>query len=231
MENILLPSSITFEPSANPNQGALVVTPLYHGYGTTLGNAMRRVLLSSLPGAAITAIKIKGAAHEFSAISGIKEDGVEIVLNVKQVRLKVFSAEPVRLQLKVTGARVVTAGDIEASSDVEIINKDLPLFTITDPKTTVELEFIAGQGRGYVPVEERENKNTELGTIAIDSIYTPVVDVGYTVEFTRVGDITNFEKLMLNIETDGTISPKEAASESVKILMEHFKLIVDAVAS
>ena len=229
MENLLLPSSITFEQGDHANRGKLVVSPLFHGYGTTVGNAIRRVLLSSLNGGAVTSMKIKGAAHEFSAIPGIKEDGVEILLNVKQIRLKVFSAEPVRLHLKVKKAGAVTAGDIEANAEVEVMNKDLLLFNVTDAKVGVDIEFIAEQGRGYVPVEERDIKNAELGTIAVDAIYTPVVDVGYVVEFTRVGDITNYEKLTIDIETDGTISPKEASVQATNILMDHFRLIVDSL--
>ncbi len=229
MEKLLLPSSITFEQGSDVNRGKLIVTPLFHGYGTTVGNAIRRVLLSSLPGAAVTAMKVKGIPHEFTAIPGIKEDGVEILLNVKQIRLKVFSAEPVKLRLVVKKAGPVTAGDIESSSDSEVMNKDLVLFTATDAKNPIDIEFTAEQGRGYVPVEEREGRNVELGTIAVDAIFTPVLDVGYTVEFTRVGDITNYEKLIIDIETDGTISPKDAGTEATKLLIEHFNLIVDSL--
>ena len=229
MENLLLPSSVTFEQGSTENRGQLVVSPLFHGYGTTVGNAIRRVLLSSLPGGAVTAMKIKGVAHEFTSVQGIKEDGVEILLNIKQIRLKVFSAEPVKIHLKVKKEGPVTAGDIEKNSDVEVMNKDLVLFTATDAKQTIEIEFTAEQGRGYVPVEEREGRNPDLGTIAVDAIYTPVLDVGYTVEFTRVGDITNYEKLIVDIETDGTITPKHAAVEATKLLIEHFKLIVDSI--
>ncbi len=229
MEKLLLPSSITFEPGASANRGQLIVSPLFHGYGTTVGNAIRRVLLSSLPGGAVTAMKIKGVSHEFTSIPGVKEDGVEILLNIKQIRLKVFGTEPVRLHLKVKAAGPVTAGDIQANSEVEVMNKDLVLFTVTDAKQAIEIEFTAEPGRGYVPVEERSNLNLDLGTIAVDAIYTPVMDVGYTVEFTRVGDITNFEKLIVDIETDGTISPKDAAVEATKLLIEHFRLIVDSL--
>ncbi len=229
MENLLLPSSITFEKGDHANRGKLVVSPLFHGYGTTVGNAIRRVLLSSLNGGAVTSMKVKGVAHEFSAIPGVKEDGVEILLNIKQIRLKVFSTEPTRLFLKVKKAGAVTAGDIEANAEVEVMNKDLVLFTVTEAKPNIEIEFMAEQGRGYVPVEERTVVNTELGTIAVDAIYTPVVDVGYTVEFTRVGDITNYEKLTIDIETDGTIAPKDAAVTATNILMDHFRLIVDSL--
>ncbi len=231
MENLSLPSSITFEAGDTPHRGKLVVSPLFHGYGTTVGNALRRVLLSSLDGAAVTAIKIKGIQHEFSAIPGVKEDGVEILLNIKQIRLKVFSAEPVRLHLTVKKVGVVTAGDIAPSSDMDIINKDLPLFTVTDAKHPVDVEFIAQQGRGYVPVEERASVGHELGTIAVDAIFTPVLDVGYTVEFTRVGDITDYEKLTVDIETDGTVTPKEAAVRATNLLMDHYRLIIDQLSA
>lgn len=229
MEKLLVPSSISFEQGDTITKGRLIVTPLFHGYGTTVGNALRRVLLSSLPGAAITAMKVKGISHEFTAIPGVKEDGVEILLNIKQVRLKVFSTEPVRLHLKTKGAGPITVDDITPTSDVELMNKDLVLFNVTDAKTPVEIEFIAEQGRGYQPVEERDHKSLELGTIAIDAIFTPVVDVGYSVEFTRVGDITNFEKLLVDIETDGTIIPKEAVSQATELLMEHVRLISDSL--
>lgn len=229
MEKLLLPSAVTFEASANPNRGQLIVSPLFYGYGTTVGNALRRVLLSSLPGAAVTAMKIRGVSHEFTAIPGVKEDGVEIRLNVKQIRLKVFSAEPVKLRLTAKKVGAVTAGDIEATSDAEIMNKDLVLFTVTDAKAPVEIEFTAEQGRGYVSVEEREGRSVELGTIAVDAIFTPVLDIGYTVEMTRVGDITNFEKLIVDIETDGTITPQSAALEATKLLIEHFTLITDSL--
>lgn len=227
MEHLLLPSSITFESGDTPHRGKLVISPLYHGYGTTVGNALRRVLLSSLDGAAVTAMKVKGIQHEFTAIPGVKEDGVEILLNVKQIRLKVFSAEPVRLRLTAKKAGVVTAGDIEPHTDVEIVNGGLPLFTVTDAKQPIEVEFIVQQGRGYVPVEERAASGQELGTIAVDAIFTPVLDVGYSVDFVRVGDITNYEKLSVDIETDGTITPKEAATRATDLLMDHLKLVVE----
>lgn len=227
MEHLLLPSSITFEQGDAPHRGKLVVSPLYYGYGTTVGNALRRVLLSSLDGAAVTAMKVRGVQHEFTVIPGVKEDGVEVLLNVKQIRLKVFSVEPVRLRLVAKKAGVVTAGDIEPNADVEVVNTDLALFTVTDAKQPIEVEFIVQQGRGYVPVEERTHAGQELGTIAVDAIFTPVLDVGYSVEFMRVGDITNYEKLVVDIETDGTITPKEAALRATDLLMDHFKLIVE----
>lgn len=226
MENILLPSTIKFEPGARPNEGVLVVEPCFHGYGTTLGNALRRVLLSSLPGAAVTAVKIKGGTHEFQAISNVKEDVLEVILNLKGLRLKCFSEEPVKLTVKVKGAKVVTAGDIEPNSDVEIVNPDLKIATITDDAGTFEAELTVGRGRGYVPTEERTGEVNDIGTIAIDSLYSPVRNVGYRVENTRVGEITNYDKLVMTIETDGTITPEEAVNASAKILIDYFSILL-----
>lgn len=225
MEDILLPSTIEFIPGENENGATLVISPCFQGYGTTLGNALRRVLLSSLPGAAVTALKIKGVNHEFAPIPGVKEDGLEIVLNLKQLRLRKFGDEPVRLTLKKKGEGEVTAADIETTSDVEIVNKDLHIATITDKKAVFEMEIVVGNGRGYDTVEEREEEVKEIGLIGIDAVYTPVHEVGYSVENIRVGDITNFDKLVMKIETDGTITPEEAVDQSVRILLDHFSLI------
>ncbi len=225
MEDILLPSTIEFIPGENENRATLVISPCFQGYGTTLGNALRRVLLSSLPGAAVTAAKIKGVEHEFAAIPGVKEDGLEVILNLKQLRLRKFTDEPVRLTIKKKGEGEVTAADIETTSDVEIANKDLHIATITDKKAEFEMEIIVGNGRGYGTVEEREGEEKEIGLIGIDAVYTPVREVGYSVENIRVGDVTNFDKLVMEIETDGTITPEESVDQSVKILLDHFSLI------
>ncbi len=224
MEEILLPSKI--ELTADGRKGTLTVEPCFQGYGTTLGNALRRVLLSSLPGAAVTAVKIKGAQHEFSALPGVKEDILEIILNLKSLRLKLFSDEPVRLHLSAKGDGDVTAGDIEKSSDVEVINKDLHIATLTDKKAELELEIFVGKGRGFVPIEERGKEKLELGMIAIDALYSPIRDVGYSVENVRVGEITNYDKLVMTIETDGTITPDEALDQALKILLDHFSLVL-----
>ncbi|MBI4098568.1 MAG: DNA-directed RNA polymerase subunit alpha [Candidatus Magasanikbacteria bacterium] len=225
MEKLLLPSTIQIQDGDQPHRGRVVITPCYHGYGTTIGNALRRVLLSSLPGAAVTAVKIKGVQHEFSTVPGVKEDIVDIILNLKKLRLRVFSAEPVTIALHAKGVGEVTADAIKATSDVEIINKDFVIATITDAKTELDMDLTVGQGRGYVPVEERKRETMDIGTIAIDAIYTPIVDVGYSVDFTRVGDVTNYEKLTLDIETDGTMSPKDALNQAVEILMDHLRII------
>lgn len=227
MEHILLPTTIDFIDTDNKNTGKVIITPCQQGYGTTLGNALRRVLLSSLPGAAIESVKINGVQHEFSAITGVKEDVVQIIMNLKQLAVKSFSEEPVTIGLKVKGKKAVKAADFDKNADIEIVNKDLVLATITDDKTTLEMEVTIGRGRGYMPVEEKQGKNLNLGTILIDSLYTPIRDVGYNVEMTRVGDVTDFEKLILNIETNGTITPKDAVQQATKILMDHFALILD----
>ena len=230
MENFLLPSKVEFVQGENPLHGALVITPCFHGYGTTLGNALRRVLLSSLSGGAVEAFKIKGVQHEFGAVEGVQEDVVEIMLNLKQLAVKVYGDEPVTLNLTKKGPGVVTAGDITKDSNTEVMNKDLVICTLTSSKS-IEMEIIVGKGRGFVPVEEKDKKNYPLGTIVTDSIYTPVKDVGYRVEYTRVGDITNYEKLTVNIETNGTVSPEDAVKQSVQILIDHFSVVLSAVSS
>lgn len=225
MANISLPTNIGFNPGERPNEGVLVVEPCHPGYGTTLGNALRRVLLSSLNGAAVTAVKIKGVTHEFQGIEGVKEDALEIILNLKQLRMKVHTDEPVKLTLKKSGTGEVKASDITANADVEIANPDLTLATVTDAGLEFEMELTIAKGRGYVPIEEREDENLELGTIAIDALFSPIRNVGYRVENTRVGDITNYDRLLLTIETDGTISPEDAVKEASSLLISHFSLL------
>ncbi len=227
MENLLLPTKIYFEESEDANKATMVVEPCYFGYGTTLGNALRRVMLSSLPGAAVTAVKIIGVNQEFSAVDNVKDDALQICLNLKNLRMKVFSAEPVKLRLKVKGAREVTASDFEKNSDVEIVNKDLVITTITEKNAEFEMEVTVSQGRGYWPTEERSKEQVEIGTILVDAIFTPIKKVGYKVTPVRVGDITNYDKLAMEIETDGTITPKEAVEQASKILIDHFALFTD----
>ena len=226
MEPIRLPTKIELTPGAEKHQASLVVEPCFQGYGTTLGNALRRVLLSSLPGAAVTAVKITGAQHEFSTLPNVKEDVLEIILNLKQLRLRVHSDEPVRLTLKKTGEGKVKAKDIQANSEVEIVNPELHIATVTDEAGELEMEIFAAKGRGFVTTEDR-GKEKEIGVIAIDSIFTPVKNVGYQVVDTRVGQITNFDKLILTVETDGTITAKDAIEQATKLLIEHFELLRD----
>ncbi len=225
MEDILLPSKIEIAESGRENESVLVMEPFFHGYGHTVGNALRRVLLSSLQGAAVTAVKIKGASHEFQAIPNVKEDVLEIILNLKQLRLKVFSDEPVKLTLHAKGEKKVTGKDILANSDVEVANPSLHIATLTDKSAELEMEITVAKGRGYVATEERGKERGELGTIAIDALYSPIRSVGYKVEDVRVGQITNYDKLTLTIETDGTVDADEAIRQSAKILIEHFGLL------
>ena len=226
MESLLLPSKIRYERGERPNEGVFTVEPCSPGYGTTIGNALRRVLLSSLPGAAITAVKIKGVDHEFSTIEDVKEDVVEVILNLKSIRMKLFSDEPVKLFLKASGEKTITAAYFEKDSQVEIMNPTQQICTLTDKKATLEMEVTIGPGRGYRTTEDRVKEKLELGNIAIDALYSPVLNVSYKVEATRVGEKTDFDKLVLRIETDGTVDPKDAVDQSVKILLDHFNLLV-----
>ena len=225
MENILLPNKITFEAGSHDHEQVMIVEPCFYGYGTTLGNALRRVLLSSLPGAAVTAVKISGATHEFSSLENVKEDVLEIILNLKGLRMKVHVDEPVKLTLKTSGSKDVTGKDIEANADVEIVNKDKHIATLTDDKAEIEMELTVERGRGFVPTEERKGDTGELGVIAIDALFSPVRNVAYKVENTRVGEITNFDKLVMTIETDGTITPEDAVKESAQVLLGYFSLL------
>lgn len=220
MENILLPSKMYFTPGEREHEAVLTIEPLHHGYGTTVGNSLRRVLLSSLPGAAVTAMKIKGVQHEFSAITGVKEDVLEIMLNLKQLRMKVHSEEPVTLKLTANKAGEITAKAISPNADVDIMNPDLIICTLTDD-VSFDMDITVSRGRGYLPTEEREHATTEIGVIAIDAMFSPVRQVGIRVENTRVGEITNYDKLMLTILTDGTVSPQEAVEHATKILLNH----------
>jgi len=226
-QQIMLPTTIEFNETDHEHTGQIVVTPCHKGYGTTIGNALRRVLLSSLPGAAVETVKIKGAQHEFSSVEGIQEDVVEIILNLKQVAVMSHADAPVTLSLTKKGKGAVKVGDFEKNADIEFANKDLVIANITDDSTELDIEVTIGQGRGYVPAAEKDSRAYDLGTIAIDSLYTPIRDVGYRVENTRVGDVTDFEKLTLTVVTDGTISPKDAVGQATKILMDHFSLLID----
>ena len=207
--------------------GRFVVEPLERGFGTTLGNSMRRVLLSSLPGYAVTSVKIDGVLHEFSTIPHVKEDVTEIVLNLKNIILKIHDENPKTLYINASGEGEITAGDIQHDSDVEILNPELHIAYL-DEGANVVMELTADSGRGYVPCDRNKQlMDLPIGTIAIDSIYTPVLKVNYTVENTRVGQQTDLDKLILDVETDGTIPADEAASLAAKILNEHLNLFVN----
>jgi DNA-directed RNA polymerase subunit alpha len=201
-------------------------SPLPSGYGVTLGNALRRVLLSSLEGAAVTSIQIRDVYHEFSTIPGVKEDVTQIVLNVKKLRLKSFSSHPVQLKLLKSGAGTVTAADIMETADVEIVNPDLHLMTLDADDVTIEFDLTVERGVGYLAAERAEP--LPIGVIPVDAIFTPVRKVNYTVENTRVGQMTNFDKLTLEIETDGTLAPEEALSRAAEILVRQFTLFTTA---
>ncbi len=225
MENIFLPSKIDFSEGSTQHEATLIIEPLFHGYGTTIGNALRRVLLNSLPGAAITAVKIKGASHEFMALDGVMEDVLEITLNLKQLRMKVHTDEPVKLTLSKKGAGSVTAADFDKNADVEIVNPDLHIAQISAKDGKFEIEVLIAKGMGFEKKESRERENKEVGLIELDAIYTPVRHVGYQVEDTRVGQVTDYDKLVMTIETDGTITPQEAVQQASRILINHFNLL------
>ena len=227
MIGIEKPSIEALDLAADGTYGKFVVEPLERGYGTTLGNSLRRVLLSSLPGYAITSVKIDGVLHEFSTIDGVKEDVTEIVLNLKGVILKINGDGPKTIYIDASGKCEVTAGDIQVDSDVEILNPDHLIATLEDGGV-LKMELTCDKGRGYVSAERNKQlMQPIIGVIAIDSIYTPVLKVNYTVENTRVGQITDYDKLSLEAWTDGTISAQEAVSLGAKILTDHLDLFVD----
>ncbi|MFA5358492.1 MAG: DNA-directed RNA polymerase subunit alpha [Patescibacteria group bacterium] len=225
MENLLLPSKIEWHKGDGKNQKTVVIEPCYYGYGTTLGNTLRRVLLSSLPGAAIASFKIKGVDHEFSAVEGVKEDIVEIILNLKRLIFKLHGDEPVKMTLKVKGEKVVTSGDFDANAQVEVVDSDLVIATLTDKKSELEMEVTVVPGRGFISSDNQDKAHLMVGEIAIDSTFSPVVAVGYKVENTRVGQITNYDKLNLYIETNGIITPEEAFDQAVDIMIGQFQAL------
>lgn len=221
MEEITLPNIETVKEKEN--FGVFVIQPLYPGYGHTLGSSLRRILLSSLEGAAISSIKVEGISHQFSTISGVREDVNEIILNLKNVSLKIHGDEPVHLALNIKGPKEVRAKDIKTPSSAEIVNSDLYLATVED-KAVLSIEMTAEKGRGYLPVETRPAPS-EVGMIAIDSLFSPILLVNVKVENTRVGQRTDFNKLTLEIKTDGTIKPSEALKKSVEILSRQIEPI------
>ncbi len=207
------------------NSYEITLDPLYPGYGVTIGNALRRVLLSSMPGAAVTGVKIKYVDHEFSTIPHVREDVIQIILNLKQLRLRSFSIEPVRLKLQVKGEGIVTAAQITETDQVEVVNKDMYICSLDSKNADLDMELIIEQGRGYQPVEVRSRENSELGMLAIDAIFTPVRSVFFDVSNVRVGNMTNFDKLVVRMETDGTISGSEALDIASHILVDHFTMM------
>ena len=208
------------------NYGKFVVEPLERGYGTTLGNSLRRILLSSLPGVAVTSVKIDGILHEFSTIPGVKEDVTEIILNLKKLAIKLSGENTKRVLIDAIGPKEVTAADILGDSDVEIFNQDLHIATLEENATLI-MEINLARGRGYVPADMNKDENTPISVIPTDSIYTPVKKVNFTVENTRVGQVTDYDKLILEIWTDGSITPSEGVSIGAKIMQEHLSLFVE----
>lgn len=216
----------TVEISDDAKYGKFVVEPLERGYGTTLGNSLRRILLSSLPGAAVTSIQIDGVLHEFSTIEGVVEDVTTIILNLKKLALKIYSDEEKTLEIDMSGAGVVTAADINHDSDVEILNPDLHIAELA-ANGKLRMRLTAKNGRGYTVADDNKREEQPIGMIPIDSIYTPVSKVSYFVENTRIGQSADYDKLTLEVWTDGSIGPKEAISLAAKIMMEHLNIFVD----
>ena len=226
MVEIEKPRIECIEKPGDNSYGKCIVEPLERGYGTTLGNSLRRILLSSLPGTAVTSIKIAGVQHEFSSIPGVKEDVTEIVLNVKGIIAKLYSEGTKTVYIEASGEGVVTAGDIKADSEVEILNPEHPIATL-GPEAVLNMELTLSHGRGYVPADRNKTPQTVIGVIPVDSVYTPVKKVNYTVENTRVKDLTDFDKLTLEVWTNGVINAQEAVSLAAKVLTDHLNLFVD----
>jgi len=229
-KNLFFPTKVEYQADEkNPNNGQIIIEPCWPGYGLTWGNALRRVLLTSLHGSAVTAVKIKGVKYEFTAIEGIKEDILEIVLNLKSLYLKVLNQgdDPIRLKLKASGEKKVFAKDIEKNPDVEIANPDLLIATLTDKKANLEMDIWVEKGYGWVPSEEKSREGLEIDTIVLDSIFTPVLNVSVNIENMRVGKKTDFDRIILGIQTNGTISPLEAFSQATNLLKEQFSIIGD----
>ena len=226
MIEIEKPKIECIETPGDATYGKYVVEPLERGYGTTLGNALRRIMLSSLPGTAATSIKIAGVQHEFSTIPGVKEDVTEIVLNIKGLLTKLHSEGVKTVYIEAVGPCEVTAGDIKSDGEVEVLNPDMHIATL-DAGATLNMEITLSHGRGYVSADRNKPQQTVIGLIPVDSIYTPVYKVNYTVENTRVGNMTDYDKLTLEVWTDGTISARDAVSLGAKILCDHFALFTD----
>ncbi len=223
-KSIILPSKPRIV-SEEENRGVYEIDGFYPGYGYTIGNSLRRIILSSLPGTAITSIKINGVNHEFSSIDGVKEDAVVIMLNIKKLRLKMIGSEPQKLTLKAKGQTVVTAKDIEVPGQIEIMNPELVIATLTDKGATLEMELTAEKGLGFVARDAVNKNKTDIGIINIDANFTPIRRASYEVENMRVGDRTDFNRLRITLETDGSVSPKEALEKSINIMIEQLKAI------
>ena len=217
------------EISDDNKYGKFVVEPLERGYGITLGNSLRRIMLSSLPGTSVSQVKIKGVLHEFSSLPGVKEDVTEIVMNIKDLCIKNNSTtnEPKVAYIDASGDKVVTAGDIQVDADLEILNPDLVIANLSGPEAKLEMELLITNGRGYVGSDKNKGLDSSIDAIAVDSIYTPVERVNLTVQNTRVGQVTDYDKLTLDVFTNGTLAPDEAVSLAAKVLSEHLNLFID----
>jgi len=226
--NITLPSKPKVL-SEDGFKGSYEIESLYPGYGHTLGNSLRRIILSSLFGAAITTVKIEGASHEFSTIDGVKEDVITILLNLKKARFKLSTMEPQTVTLSVKGAKDVTAGDIKVSGQVEILNPEQHIATLTDKNASLNIEIVVTKGFGYVSKEVHQKEKVDVGTIAVDAIFTPIRRVNYEVDNMRVGDRTDYNRLRISIETDGTISPRRALEASIEIMVNQLKSVIGFV--
>lgn len=226
MPSISLPQKPKYT-EIDKNTGKIEIHGCHPGYGTTLGNGLRRVLLSSLEGTAITAVKIKGTSHEFTIVPGVMEDIVQIILNLKKTRIKMEGKEPAKLTLKSKGEGKILAKEIKCPTGVEVVTPDQLIATVTDKKCEFEIEIEVKKGLGYVPVEQQERDEKEIGIIAIDAIYTPIKRVNYEIENMRVGKRTDFNKITLEISTDGSINPKEAFNKAVKILVDQYSVLTD----
>lgn len=222
MSHVIHDPALAAVNEVSDTSAEFVIEPLHAGYGNTLGNSLRRVLLSSIEGGAIVAFRIEGATHEFTTVEGVKEDVVDIMLNLKNVRVKVHTDQPVELRLEKKGAGTITAGDIVTTADVEIVNKDQIIATIDDPKKTVVMDFVVEAGRGYRTIEESSEARLHSDMIALDAVFSPVLRVRYKVDGTRVGQETNLDRLAVTVETDGTISPRDAFEEAAAILVNQY---------
>lgn len=206
-------------------EGVFKIEGLYSGYGLTLGNALRRALLSSLPGGAITKFKIKGVKHEFSTIPGVKEDLIEIILNLKKIRFKIYTDEPQTIFLKSKGEKKITAGDIELNSQIEIVNPKSPIMTLTAKSAEIDAEFTVEKGLGYSSVESRKSAKLPVGVIAIDAFFTPIINIDFKIENMRVGERTDYNRLIISIKTDGSIAPSKALHKAANVLKDHIEKV------
>lgn len=226
-QELIRPMKPEIDPGHDPERHAKIIAePLERGFGMTLGNSLRRVLLSSLQGAAVTNVHIDGVVHEFSSIDGVREDVTDIILNIKQIALRMHGEGPKRVVLKKSGPGVVTAGDIEETADVEIVNKDLILCTL-DEGAEIRMEFTVNTGKGYVPSDRNRPEDAPIGLIGVDALYSPVKRVSYKVENTREGQVLDYDKLILEVETDGTITPEDAVAFAARILQDQFQIFIN----